>query len=106
MLKTILWIGGLAALTCWGIGAYNRLVRLRAAAKESHKAWQNIVLQKQEAIVSQMQDIHLDVKVQISRDALDSAIQLYNHAIKQFPASLIAALFSFKPYMHSIDKSE
>jgi hypothetical protein len=63
-------------------------------------------LQKQEAIVSPIQDIHLDVKVQMSKDALDAAIQHYNQAIKQFPASLIAALFSFKPYIHSIDKSE
>jgi hypothetical protein len=106
MLKTLLWIGGLAALTCWSIGAYNRLVRLRAAAKETHKALQNMLLQKQEAIISQSPDVHLDVKVQMSMDALDSAIQHYNQAIKQFPASLIAALFGFKPYMHSIDKSE
>lgn len=102
----MLWIGCLAALTCWGIGAYNRLVRLRAAAKESHKTWQNQVLQKQEAIVLQIQDIHLDIKIQMSMDALNYAIEHYNQAIRQFPASLIAALFSFKPYMHSIAKSE
>jgi hypothetical protein len=106
MLKTILLAGCIAVLVCWGIGAYNRLIRLRAAAKEAHKIWQNLVIQKQDSVGSEMQDAQLDVKIQMSKDAHDSASQHYNKSIKQFPASFIAALFSFQPYTQNTGKSE
>jgi hypothetical protein len=106
MLKTMLWVGCIAALVCWAIGAYNRLVRLRAATIETHKAVQNHELHKQVSNGLQEQDVQLEVKIQMSKNVHDDAVLLYNHAIKQFPARLIATLFSFKPYIHSIGKPE
>jgi hypothetical protein len=72
MLKTILWVSGFAVCICWAIGAYNRMVRLRAAA--------------------------------FTKDASVSTTEQYNQAIKQFPASWLAALFAFKPLMRNDDK--
>jgi hypothetical protein len=106
MLKTMLWIGCIAALVCWAIGAYNRLVRLRAATIESHKILQNYELNKQVFNGLQDQDVQLEVKIQISKSAHDASVLHYNQAIKQFPARFIATLFSFKPYIHSIGKPE
>jgi hypothetical protein len=106
MLKTMLWIGCIAALICWAIGAYNRLVRLRAATIESHKVLQNLELDKQVSNGLQEQDVQLEVKIKMSKNTHDAAVLLYNHAIKQFPATFIATLFGFKPYIHSIGKPE
>lgn len=72
MLKTMLWVGLFAVCICWAVGAYNRMVRLRAAA--------------------------------LAKDASASATEQYNQAIKQFPASLLAALFAFKPQIRNDDK--
>jgi hypothetical protein len=106
MLKIMLWVGCIVALVCWAIGAYNRLVRLRAATIESHKVWQNFELNQQVSNDLHDQDVQLEVKIQMSKNAHDAAVLLYNQAIKQFPARLLAKLFSFKPYMHSIGKPE
>jgi hypothetical protein len=117
MLKTMLGLGFFAVCMCWAIGAYNRMVRLRAAASESRVLWQTTseVLQnlmqiqneselnmpiEQREIVLQSQ-----VKLQLAKDAYISATALYNQAIKQFPASLLAASFAFKPLVHNDEKS-
>lgn len=71
MLKTMLWVSFFTICICWVIGAYNRMVRMRAVAT---------VL-----------------------DANALAVSQYNQAIKQFPASLLAAVFAFKPVIHSDD---
>ncbi len=73
MLKTILWVGIFAVCICWAIGAYNRLVRMRAAA--------------------------------LAKDANVLMTAQYNEAIKQFPASLLAAIFAFKPVIQINDKT-
>jgi hypothetical protein len=73
MLKTMLWVGVFAVCICWAIGAYNRMVRLRAAA--------------------------------LAKDAGVSTSEQYNQAIKQFPASLLAALFAFKPVIQGDNKA-
>jgi hypothetical protein len=73
MLKTMLWVGLFAVCICWAIGAYNRMVRLRAAA--------------------------------LAKDAGVSTSEQYNQAIKQFPASLLAALFAFKPVIQGDNKA-
>jgi hypothetical protein len=83
MLKTTLWVSFFAICICWAIGAYNRLVRLRSAANEARAIWQTTENTVQSA----------------------TAIAQYNQAIKQFPASLLAALFAFKPLMQSDDKT-
>jgi hypothetical protein len=72
MLKTTLWVGFFTICICWVIGAYNRMVRMRAVA--------------------------------LTKDASDDAVSQYNLAIKQFPASLLAAVFAFKPVIHSDGK--
>lgn len=106
MLKTMLWIGCIAALVCWTIGAYNRLVRLRAATVESHKVLQNYEINKQLSNGLQDQDVQLEVQIQISKSSHDASVLFYNQAIKQFPARFIATLFSFKPNIHGIGKPE
>jgi hypothetical protein len=73
MIKTTLWVGFFTICICWAIGAYNRMVRMRAAA--------------------------------LPKDAGAMAISQYNQAIKQFPASLLAAVFGFKPVIPSDDKT-
>jgi hypothetical protein len=106
MLKTMLWVGCIAALVCWAIGAYNRLVRLRAATIESLKVLQNFEIDTKVSNDLHDQDIQLEVKIQMSKTAHDTSVLRYNQAIKQFPAAFIATLFSFKPYIHSIGKPE
>ena len=71
MLKTTLWVSFFTICICWVVGAYNRMVRMRAAAS--------------------------------AKDANALAIFQYNQAIKQLPASLLAAVFAFKPVIHSDD---
>lgn len=83
MLKTTLWVSFFAICICWAIGAYNRLVRLRSAANDAR-----VVLQTSENAVQSA-----------------SAIAQYNQAIKQFPASWLAAVFAFKPVIQGDDKT-
>lgn len=106
MLKTMLWVGCIAALVCWAIGAYNRLVRLRAATIETYNVLQNHELYKQVSSDLQEQDVQLEVKIQMSKNAHDDAVLRYNHAIRQFPATFVATLFAFKPYIPSMGKPE
>jgi hypothetical protein len=73
MLKTTLWVSFFTICICWVIGAYNRMVRMRAVATV--------------------------------KDASTLAVSQYNQAIKQFPASLLAAVFSFKPVKPSDDET-
>lgn len=73
MLKTVLWVSFFTVCICWIIGAYNRMVRMRAIA--------------------------------LAKDASELAVSQYNIAIKQFPASLLAAVFAFKPVIQSDDKT-
>jgi hypothetical protein len=73
MLKTILWVSFFTICICWVIGAYNRMVRMRAVAA--------------------------------AIDATAVAVSQYNQAIKQFPASLLAAVFAFKSVIHNDDKT-
>lgn len=102
MLKTMLWVGCVAALICWAIGAYNRLVRLRAAAIESLKVLQNLELHKKVTSGLQEQDVQFEVKIHMSQNDHDTAVLLYHQAIKQFPARFIATLFGFKPHIRSV----
>jgi hypothetical protein len=71
MLKTTLWVSFFTICICWVVGAYNRMVRMRAVAA--------------------------------AKDASTVTVSQYNQAIKQFPASLLAAVFAFKPVIHSDD---
>lgn len=116
MLKTLLWVSFFAVCICWAVGAYNRMVRLRARANEAFSAWQttSAVVQDSshsysaaDAIThdeSQQKERQWQVKSQLAKDDYTSATASYNHAIKQFPASLLAAVFAFKPLIHNDDK--
>jgi hypothetical protein len=116
MLKTMLGIGFFLVCMCWAIGAYNRMVRLRAAAREMRTLWQTTseALQNSTRIQNenelnmsvQQREIVLQsqVKLQMAQDAYISATELYNQAIKQFPASLLAASFAFKTLVHNDNK--
>lgn len=117
MLKTMLWIGFISLLVCWAIGAYNRLVRLRSKAKIARSVWRTTkdstksVLLNQDAHSESPNIEQLDrerqrkMKSYLAKDASTSAIAQYNMAIKQFPASLLAVLFAFKPVMQSDDNT-
>jgi hypothetical protein len=116
MLKTLLWVSFFAICVCWAIGAYNRMVRLRARANEAFAAWQTTSAVLPEAFESyseadaiphdeaQEKKHQWQVKSQLAKDGYTSATTRYNHAIKQFPASLLAALFAFKPLIHNDEK--
>ncbi len=116
MLKTLLWVSFFAVCICWAVGAYNRMVRLRARANEACVVWQttSAVLQDSshsysavDAIThdkSQQKEHQWQVKSQLAKDGYTSATARYNHAIKQFPPSLLAAVFAFKPLIHNDDK--
>jgi hypothetical protein len=41
----------------------------------------------------------------LAKDASELLVSQYNFAIKQFPASLLAAVFAFKPVILSDDKT-
>jgi hypothetical protein len=115
MLKTILWIGCISALVCWAIGAYNRLVRLRSAANIAHSVLQTTEDSRRSVLIIQdVQDESSNIEQQdkeqqrqmksrLAKEAFVSATAQYNQAIKQFPASLLASLFAFKPFMQSED---
>ena len=75
MLKTTLWVSFFAICICWAVGAYNRLVRLRSAANEASG----------------------------NGKTAENTITQYNQAIKQFPASMLAASFAFKPVVLQSD---
>lgn len=117
MLKTMLWIGCISLLVCWIIGAYNRLVRLRSTANTARSVWHTTedstksVLLIQDAhrespnIEQQDRERQWKMKSHLAKEASTSAIAQYNQAIKQFPASLLAVLFAFKPVMRSDDNT-
>jgi hypothetical protein len=117
MLKIISGIVFFAVCIFWFIGAYNRLVRLRAVANESVGQLQVISnsmqidcknpKENESKLTSEERDkeLELQVKLQITKDAHVSEIALYNQAIKEFPASLIAATFSFKPLILNDEKT-
>ena len=116
MLKTILWFSLFAVCICWAIGAYNRMVRLRVLAGEASGLWQTASELSQNAqetgtneevitsVEQQEKELQLQVKSQLTKDAYLSATEVYNQAIQQFPASLLAATFSFKPLIHDDNK--
>jgi hypothetical protein len=116
MLKIISGIVFFAICIFWFIGAYNRLVRLRASANESVAQLQVISnslqsdcensKENESSLSNEARDkkLQLQVKLQINKDAHFSEIALYNQAIKEFPASLIAATFSFKPLILNDEK--
>jgi hypothetical protein len=76
VLFTIVLLG---ALGMWAVAIYNRLGRLRA---EVTHAWQRLEPNPSDEAVRTVYNRH---------------VTLYNDALEQFPATLIAPLAGFKP---------
>lgn len=79
-----IWVLLAAIVLFWAVGAYNRLIQLRTAA------------------LSLVEEIRVNPCIDdLSRDRTQqhvaSAIEAYNNAVAQFPASLLANLFGLKP---------
>lgn len=103
MLKSILMGLFAIALISWAIGAYNRLVRLRAAMTQTYAVWHQAFESQHETAETPPSD---DAGVQLQKtsvermllkDAYMDAVAQYNQAIMQIPAAWIATLFDFKP---------
>ena len=89
------------ALFSWGIGAYNRMVKLRAAMALAYTAWQNtLAIQANDATAAvedgSAQFPKADVEGFMLKDAYFMAATRYNQAIVQRPAAWIATLFGFE----------
>ncbi|MDO8457511.1 MAG: LemA family protein [Burkholderiaceae bacterium] len=102
MLKSIL-MGVLAvALVSWAMGAYNRLVRLRAAMGQAFTVWQQALQgepklaehQTPEEKSAQWQKI--EAERLLCKEAYETAVTKYNLAIAQIPTAWLAMLFGFK----------
>ena len=103
MFKSIL-IGIFAvAVISWAMGAYNRLVRLRAATSQAFAALQLTLKRQSENFESLVDDELADqlqnnqVELMLCKDVYAVAVQQYNDAMTQVPAAWLAALFCFKP---------
>lgn len=102
MLESLL-IGVFAvALVCWAMGAYNRLVRLRAAMTQTFTVWRQLPqsglglaeTQNPEEIAIQRQKT--EAEQILCKEAYEAAVTNYNLAITQIPAAWLAKLFGFK----------
>ncbi len=103
MLNSILFGVIAAALVCWAMGAYNRLVRLRVAMAQTFTVWQHMLQTEAEPAESQtpeeiaVQWRKIEAERMLCKEAYEAAVAQYNQAIAQAPAAWLAALFSFKP---------
>ena len=111
MLKSILTGIFVVALVCWVMGAYNRMVRLRAATMHAWAVLQALRLQldKERAesaypVQTTANGLKAEVECQAQRDVYDLAMAQYNEAIVQLPASWLATLFGFKPIKKEVDQ--
>ncbi len=105
MLKSILMGAFAIAVICWAMGAYNRLVRLRAAIAQALAALQ--LLSKREPQSPELESEAEDelaghtpknqTELTRCKEAYEAAVHHYNVAIGQVPAAWIATLFGFKP---------
>ena len=101
MFKSMLIGLFVVALFSWGIGAYNRMVKLRAAMALAYTAWQNtLAIQANDATAAvedgSAQFPKADVEGFMLKDAYFTAATRYNQAIVQIPAAWIATLFGFE----------
>lgn len=102
MLKSILTGVFVVVLVSWAMGAYNRLVRLRAAMGQVFAVWQHALQsepelaehQTPEAKAAQWQKI--EAERLLCKEAYETAVTKYNLAIAQIPAAWLAMLFGFK----------
>ena len=104
MFKSILTFFVVAAFVSWAMGAYNRMVRLRAAAGQAGALLQPLRQQLDQALGELADSEHsttdrlrIEAEYQLQNDVYEVAVSQYNEAIVQIPASWLATLFGFKP---------
>ena len=102
MLKSILMGVFAVALVSWAMGAYNRLVKLRAAMAQAFTVWQQ-TLQSEPKLAEPQTPEAKAVQWQKTeaerlwcKEAYETAVTNYNLAIAQIPAAWLAMLFGFK----------
>lgn len=111
MLKSML-VGVFAvALVCWGIGAYNRMVRLRAKTIQTFAAVHSLRLQLDKVLEgsehpeqSIADRLKIKAAYELENGVYGHAVTQYNEAIVQIPAAWLAALFGFKPINKEINE--
>ena len=98
------------ALVCWAMGAYNRMVRLRAATMHARAVLQSLhqQLDKERAGSDHSEQttanrLKIDTEYQAQRAVYDLAVAQYNEAIVQVPASWLATLFGFMLIKKEVD---
>ena len=111
MLKSMLSGVFVVALVCWAIGAYNRLVRLRAKTVQALAALQSLRLQLDRELTEPAyaeqtiaNRLKIETECQVQNGVYDVAVTQYNEAIVQTPASWLATLFAFKPIKKEVDE--
>ena len=89
----LLQLAVLAIVVFWVVGAYNRLMRLRNAVAS---AWAQVE-PAQEARLGPALAAWIDAEPRIgfARQTFNEAVQVYNHALHQWPTRLITAVFGF-----------
>ena len=111
MLKSMLMGIFVVALVCWAMGAYNRMVRLRAATMHAWAVLQSLSLQldteRAESLHSEQtteNGLKIEAEFQVQNSVYDLAVTQYNEAIVQMPASWLATLFGFNPIKKEADE--
>lgn len=111
MLKSILTGIFVVAVVCWAMGAYNRIVRLRAATMQAWAVLQSLRLQRDKEHAEPMHPEHTTANgLKIEAECLaqsglyDLTVAQYNEAIVQLPASWLAMLFGFKPIRKEVNQ--
>lgn len=109
MLKSILTGFFVVAFVCWAMGAYNRMVRLRAATMHAWAVLQSLRLQLDKARAESAHfeqatsGFKIETKCQVQNGVYGLAVAQYNEAIAQIPTSWLATLFGFKSIKNEVD---
>jgi hypothetical protein len=104
MFQSMLAFFVVALLVSWAMGAYNRMVRLRAAAIQALAVLQSL-RQQLDQVLDELaysdrattDRLRIEAEYQLQNDVCEVAMKQYNEAIVQIPASWLATLFAFKP---------
>lgn len=111
MLKSMLTGVLVVALVCWAIGAYNRMVRLRAKSVQALAVLQSLRLQLDKELAEPAHPertianrLKIETECQVQNGVYDVAVTQYNEAIVQIPASWLATLFGFNPIKKEVDE--
>lgn len=111
MLKSMLLGVFAVVLVCWAMGAYNRMVRLRAKTLQVLAVLESLRLRIDRDLAAPAQSeqtiadrLKIETERQVQNSAYEVAVMQYNEAIRQMPASWLATLFGFKPIKKEVDE--